>query len=93
MMKKIPEVTGAKWVKKYCVQITFNDLQKDVIDLEKYLGKGIFKELKNIEKFKRFKVDRELGTITWPNGADIAPEVLYREAIRAKSSRRFLKAA
>ena len=92
-MKKIPEIVEAKWLHEYSVQVTFNDLQKGVVDLEKYLGKGIFKELKNIDKFKRLRVDGELGTIVWPNGADIAPEVLYREAVSRKLSSRLPKAA
>ena len=92
-MKKIPEIVEAKWLNGYSIQVTFNDLRKGVVDLEKYLGKGIFKELKNIDKFKRLKVDAELGTIVWPNGADIAPEVLYRAAISENISSRLSKAA
>ena len=92
-MKKIPEIVEAKWLDRYSVQVTFNDLRKGVVDLEKYLSRGIFKELKNIEKFKRLKVNAELGTIAWPNGADIAPEVLYREAVSGKFSSRLPKAA
>jgi len=52
-----------------------------MVDLRKYLGKGIFKELLNKKKFRQMKVDAELGTICWPNGADIAPDRLYSEAI------------
>jgi hypothetical protein len=37
--------------------------------------------LKDIEVFKQFSVHPELHTLTWPNGADLAPEFL-REAIR-----------
>ena len=92
-MKKIPEIIEVKWLNGYSIQVTFNDLRKGVVDLEKYLGKGIFKELKNVDKFKRLKVDAELGTIVWPNGADIAPEVLYREAVSGKLSSRLPKAA
>lgn len=89
----VPEIVEAKWIKGYVIQVTFSDLKRATLDLKKYLGRGIFKELASIEKFKRFKVDAELGTIVWPNGADIAPEVLYREAFAAKSLKRFSEAA
>lgn len=90
---ELHEIVSAKWVGGYTVQITFSNLRKGVVDLRKYLGKGVFKELTNIEKFKRFKVDAELGTICWPNGADIAPEVLYREVFARKQAKPHLKAA
>ena len=41
----------------------------------------IFEPLENTEYFQRFFLDG--GTVSWPNGADIAPETLYD---RAKSS-------
>lgn len=34
--------------------------------------------LQNPAYFARVEVDEELGTIAWPNGADIAPETLHR---------------
>jgi hypothetical protein len=27
--------------------------------------------------FRQVRADRELGTIVWPNGADVCPDVLY----------------
>lgn len=90
---ELHEIVEAKWIKGYFVQITFSNLKRATVDLKRFLGRGIFKDLTNIEKFKRFKVDAELGTIVWPNGADIAPEVLYQEAFLAKSSNRFSEAA
>ena len=87
------EIIEAKWIKGYTVQITFSNLKKGTVDLKKYLGRGLFKELTNVQKFKRFKVNAESGTITWPNGADIAPEVLYREVVSRKLSSRLPKAA
>ncbi len=74
------EVIEAKPIKNYVVEFVFDDLKRAQIDLKKYLGQGVFKELLRKEKFMRFKVDAELGTICWPNGADIAPETLYKEA-------------
>ena len=47
----------------------------DVASLVKF--EGVFAPLKNREFFVQVKVDRELGTIVWPNGADLDPAVLY----------------
>jgi hypothetical protein len=77
------EVIEAKIIKDYTIKVVFDDFKKGIIDLRKYLGKGIFKELLNKKKFRQMKVDAELGTICWPNGADIAPDRLYSEAISA----------
>jgi hypothetical protein len=77
------EIIDAVWIQGYMVRVTFDDLLTAVLDLEKYLGRGIFKELRRIGKFKQLRVDAELGTIVWPNGADIAPETLYRDYFSA----------
>ena len=71
------EVIEARIIKDYTVELVFDDLKKGTVDLRKYLGKGIFKALLDKKKFRRMKVDAELGTICWPNGADIAPDTLY----------------
>lgn len=75
------EVIEATIVKDYTVVFVFDDLKKGVVDLRPFLGKGIFKELLDPNKFRQMKVDAELGTICWPNGADIAPDRLYAEAM------------
>jgi hypothetical protein len=73
------EVIEAKIIKNYTVELVFDDLKKGVVNLRKYLGRGIFKPLLDKKKFCQMKVDAELGTICWPNGADIAPDTLYFE--------------
>ena len=74
------EIIEVRIIKDYTVELVFDDLKKGIVDLRKYLGKGIFKTLIDKRKFRKLKVDAELGTICWPNGADIAPDTLYLEA-------------
>jgi len=39
--------------------------------------RGVFGALRDEAEFARVRVDRESGTIVWPNGADLDPDVLY----------------
>ena len=36
--------------------------------------------------FRKVRVDRELGTIVWPNGADLDPDVLHGDLPPAVSA-------
>jgi hypothetical protein len=38
---------------------------------------GVFAPLKDLSFFNQAAVNRELGVICWPNGADLDSEVLY----------------
>jgi len=60
------------------VRLTFSDGTERVIDLEAYLRGPIFERMRDDpEFFRAVRVDEEAGTITWPNGADLDPDVLY----------------
>ena len=39
----------------------------------------MFEPLKPLPRFREFRVDAEMNTIVWPNGADLAPEFLYTQ--------------
>ena len=47
--------------------------------MKPYLDKGIFKELKDENKFKSVRVS--FDSIEWCNQADIDPEVLYERSV------------
>ena len=57
------------------------------VELTDVLWGKVFEPLKDREIFRRFTVDPKAGTIVWENGADLAPESLYR---RAKASNQSL---
>lgn len=70
-------VEAVKPLKGYRLELKFTDGATKMVDLEPYLRGPIFEELKrDPELFRRVGVDSELGTIVWPNGADMDPDVL-----------------
>ena len=72
-----------KYLEKYRVQVTFNNGKKGVADLSSALNKGgVFKPLKKQSEFAKLRLDRELQTIAWPNGADLAPEYVYFQVFK-----------
>jgi hypothetical protein len=63
----------------YRVELTFSDGVCGVVDLaSRIVGRGgIFSPLENPQFFKQATIDDDLGTVVWPNGADICPDLLY----------------
>lgn len=45
----------------------------------------MFEPLKDLSLFAQVKVDPDLGTIAWPNGADLAPDALYEKGVAVGS--------
>jgi len=73
----ILHVVEAKYEHDYIIHLRFNNGAEGYVDLYDELYGEMFAPLKNQEKFKAFKVDPELNTIVWDNGADLAPEFLH----------------
>ncbi len=70
-------VKNVKYMRDYKLAITFENNITKIVDLDGHLDKGIFKPLKDISYFKTVRVDEDLDTIVWNNGADISPDFLY----------------
>ena len=73
----IPRVIDAKYVEAYILHLRFLDGSEGDVNLKDELDGEVFGPLKDLSYFKNFTVNHELHTITWPNGADFAPEFLY----------------
>lgn len=73
---KLVRVRRAEVVETQLVQIEFEDGSIRQIDLSPLMQGPIFDELiENPELFRQMTVIG--GTVAWPNGADIDPDVLY----------------
>jgi len=77
-MDFLPAVVRAEYRGGYQIRLFFNDGLVKTTDFKAWLSGPVFQPLKDQEYFRRFFVDG--GTVTWPNGADIAPETLYAAA-------------
>lgn len=73
----VPRITRATHVKSHTIRIRFSDGTQGDVDLADALDGEVFAGLKRVSAFKRFRIHPELHTLTWPNGADFAPEFLY----------------
>ena len=76
-------VIKAKYLKDFMVEVSFNNGRKGTADLENSLKGKMFEPLRKKSEFCAFTVDKELDTIVWSNGADLAPEYLYFQAFKS----------
>ncbi len=79
-------ITEAKYLFNYEVELTFNDGKKGIVNLENELYGTMFAPLKNKKVFATVKLDKDIDTISWENGADLAPEFLYYESFKNDKS-------
>jgi hypothetical protein len=75
MLKDVIEVEP---LGRYRLRLRFEDGVSGEVDVSKMIEfRGVFAPLRDEAEFARVTVDRESGTIVWPNGADLDPDVLY----------------
>lgn len=82
LVEALVDITGVEVVGQYRLRLTFADGTVGDVDFGERDWGGVFEPLRNPTYFARVGVDPEAGTITWPNGVDMAPEPLYAEARR-----------
>ncbi len=71
-------VLETRYVRDHVVWLKFSNGAAGEVDLAAELDGPVFAPLRDIEQFRRFSL--AYHTLTWPNGADFAPEFL-RERI------------
>jgi hypothetical protein len=61
----------------YHLRVEFSDGLTGTVNLSSRLFGSIFEPLKDPAVFAQAHID-EFGAITWPNGADLAPDALHQ---------------
>ena len=73
----LPRIVEATQVRDFTLHIRFSDGAEGDVDLRGELDGDVFRPLRDPAYFRQFTLHPELHTVTWPNGADFAPEFLY----------------
>jgi len=75
-----PDVLEVKPLEGYTLWVRFEDGTTGTLSLEDKLDGPVFQPLKDKALFDEVFVHPELHVVTWPNGADLAPEYVYQNA-------------
>jgi len=74
----IKDVVEVRPLGGHRLYLKFDDGVHGEVDVAQFVHfDGVFEELRDPARFAEVRVDPDLGTICWPNGADLAPDMLY----------------
>jgi hypothetical protein len=77
MIHPIYRVTSFEIVGPYTLRVAFDDISEQTINFQPILAGELYRPLRNLEVFNRVKIDPEIHTLVWPNGADFEPANLH----------------
>ena len=64
-------------VSAFTLRIAFDDGTEQIIDFAPVLAGELYGPLRKKELFQQVRIDPEVGTLVWPNGADFDPATLH----------------
>ncbi len=77
MKHLLVRVTSCEIIAPYTLRVTFDDGKSETIDFEPVLYGYYYAPLRDLNLFNQVRVDPEVHTLVWPNGADFDPATLY----------------
>ncbi len=77
MLHVIYRVTNFEAVAPYTLRVQFNDGVEQTIDFRPIMEGKLFAPLKDLTLFNQVKLDPQVHTLVWPNGADFDPATLH----------------
>ncbi len=74
----LKDVVEARPLDGFRLFLRFEDGIEGVVDVSKLVSfSGVFAPLKDRAHFVQVQVNKDVGTVCWPGGADLDPDVLY----------------
>lgn len=77
MSHPLYDVTALEVVGPYTLRVTFSDNSEQAINFEPVLHGEMYAPLRDLHFFNQVRLDPEIRTLVWPNGADFDPYVLH----------------
>lgn len=78
------EIIAVEYLDGFRLRLSFADGLVGDVDLADRLSGElgpVFRPLQDPSYFAQVSLDTELGTVVWPNGADLAPDVLHQRVL------------
>lgn len=85
MQHPIHRVVKFKIVAPYTILVEFEDATSQTIDFQPVLAGELFGPLRDIDVFNGVRIDPEIHTLVWQNGADFDPAMLHDWPLHAKA--------
>ena len=74
----LQDIVEAVPLENYLLKLRFEDGVEGVVNVSQCVSfTGVFALLRERTEFAAVQVNPELGTVCWPCGADLDPDVLY----------------
>jgi hypothetical protein len=77
MSHPIYRVRAVEIVAPYTLRVRFDDDTEQTIDFRGILAGELYGPLRNLDLFNQVRIDPEVETLVWPNGADFDPATLH----------------
>lgn len=79
-------IAEVKALEGYRLEVVFADGRVAVVTLGDKIFGPVFEPLRDTDLFQQASVD-QFGAVSWPNGADLAPDALYQLALTGTETR------
>ena len=98
MIHPIYRVQTFEIVSAYILRVRFDDATEQIINFQPVLAGELYGPLRDLSLFNQVRIDPEVHTLVWPNGADFDPATLhdwpqYVQELAARAKRWELSAA